>query len=515
VANATATAGGASVKSGGKIVVGMNAEPDSMDQHVASSRYNEFINQNIYDRLIEMSNDMTFHPGLADKWEVSTDGLTWTLMLHQGVTFHDGTPFSADTVKHNFDRIVDPATKSQKAVGLLGPYASTEAIDESTAKITLSDAYAPFIHSLASLYLVMESPAAIEKWGQDYGQHPVGTGPFMFKEWVQKDHLTIIRNPDYNWAPKTFGHQGPAYLEEIRYQFIPESATRNTSLENGETDVVINVAPQDFDRFHSDTKSYGTIVSPVLGQPPGIIINTERPPTDDINVRQAIAHGVDQKGLIETVFYDVFERAYGPLTQYNQFYDKQMEAFYTFDQEKSKSLLDAAGWKTGSKGIREKDGKPLQLVYIAFPGGTSITTAEFIQGQLRDIGIDVQINQLNNPANITASQAGEHHLRWLNWLFSDAAELATTFHSKNIGSGWNFARWKNDELDSLFDQGKTELDTAKRATTYAQVQKIIMDNTLLVPLYVGSQVIAHQAKVQGIRMHPLGDNAMFYDTHID
>lgn len=499
---------GGQAKSGGRITMGMNREPDSMDQHVGSSRYNEMVNANIYDRLLEYDDDGNYIPGLLERWEVGSDGLTWTLTFKQGVKFHDGTPLDAEAVKFNFDRIADPDTKSQKAVGLLGPYQGTEVVDDHTVTLTLTELYAGFTDALASFYLVMQSPTAIEKFGADYGQNPVGTGPFMFKEWVHRDHLTIVRNPDYTWGPTG----QPAHLEEITFRFIPENATRVTTLETGETDIIVNTPLQDYDRLSTDS-NFTVLMAPVLGQPPSMIVNTEKPPTDDLKVRQALQYAIDQHEIIDVIYYGVYERAYGPLTQYNRFYDPSIEDMYTHDLDQANALLEEAGWTMGPDGIRQKDGQPLKLVYLTFPASDGL--AELIQAQLRRAGIEIEILQLDNPANLAAAQAGDHNLRWLNWLFSDAGELSTTFHSKNIGSGWNFSRWRSEELDQLLDQGQEELDPDKRAKIYSQVQKLVLEEALFVPMYVGTQVVTMRSALKGVRIHKLGDTPLFADAYLD
>jgi peptide/nickel transport system substrate-binding protein len=129
---------------------------------------------------------------------VSADRLTWTFALRQGVKFHDGTDFNADAVKFNFDRMVDPATKSEYAIFELGPYVGTEVVDPYTANVKMSRPYGPLPVGLATYRMGMVSPAAVAKYGQDFGQHPVGSGPFMFNEWVPKDHVTLTAYPEYN-----------------------------------------------------------------------------------------------------------------------------------------------------------------------------------------------------------------------------------------------------------------------------------------------------------------------------
>jgi peptide/nickel transport system substrate-binding protein len=254
-------------------------------------------------------------------------------------------------------------------------------------------------------------------------------------------------------------------------------------------------------------------MAPVLGQPPSMIVNTEKFPTDDILVREAIQYAVNQDEIIEVIYYGVYERAFGPLTQYNRYYDPAVEGMYSFDPDRAIELLEEAGWTLGSGDIREKDGQELNLVYLIFPGSEGL--AELVQAQLREVGIGIEVLALNNPANLTAAQNGEHNVRWLNWLFSDAGELSTTFHSKNIGSGWNFARWRDAELDRLLDEGHAESDDAKRADIYSQIQHMVLEESLLIPMYIGAQVVTTRAEVKGLTIHKLGDTPLFYDVYLD
>jgi peptide/nickel transport system substrate-binding protein len=499
---------------GGRLTVAVAGEPNSMDQHAGSARNNEVINNNIYERLVEYDENGQFTPGLVEEWAVADDGVTWTLTTKDGVSFHDGTPFSAETVVHNFDRIVDPETRSQKAAGLLGPYGGSEALDENTVEVTMTEVYAPFVDALASHYLVAQSPTAIEEWGEDYTQHPVGTGPFMFQEWVPQSHITLVKNPDYNWAPPVFGRNGPAHLDEIHFQFITEEATRITTLETGERDLINGVPTQDYERIDDDP-NYTIMDAPLLGQAPGIIINTERPPTDEFEVRRAMQFAIDQDALIEAIFYGVYERAYSVLTQYNPYYDGSVADYYRYDPDEARRILDEAGWVEGADGIREKDGQRLAVVFLVFPTGSSNLVGEFVQSQFRDVGIEVEILAQQNPANLSTAQAGEHSIRWLSWYFVDAAQLDITFHTKNIGTGWNFTRYRDPELDEMLDQARVELDEERRAQLYSDIQHFIIENALLVPLYVITEILAMRSEVQGVRLHFIGGEMMFYNAFIE
>lgn len=183
-------------RSGGSLQIGLQSEPDSLDPHVTPYAVSHNVMMNVFDTLVWQDPvDGSFKPGLATSWEASLDGLSYRFNLRLGVTFHDGTPCDATAVKFTFDRIVDPATKSGYAASLLGPYAGSEVVDQSTLQVHFTEPYAPLLDSLSQAFLGIVSPAAIAQLGNDaFGQQPVGTGPFVFKEWTSDDHITLVRN---------------------------------------------------------------------------------------------------------------------------------------------------------------------------------------------------------------------------------------------------------------------------------------------------------------------------------
>jgi len=224
---------------GGEITYGLTLIVSGVDPHSGSSSELGIFLTSVYDPLVWRDQEGKFYPGLAKSWEISDDGLTYTFHLRDDVTFHDGEPFNAAAVKASFERIVDPELKSRKAVYMMGSYKETEIVDDYTVKIHFETPYAPFLDSVSQVYLAMASPKAMEEWGIDgYREHQVGTGPFMVEEYVPKDHIVLVKNPDYNWAPEIMRHQGPAYLDKITFRFYPDAATRAPALEAGEAQIM-------------------------------------------------------------------------------------------------------------------------------------------------------------------------------------------------------------------------------------------------------------------------------------
>ncbi|HEU0114398.1 MAG TPA: ABC transporter substrate-binding protein, partial [Thermomicrobiales bacterium] len=302
-------------KQGGNLTIGVRSDFTILDPHVTSSVSDGIFMMAVFDRLVERAQDGTLYPGLATKWSVSPDGLTWTLALRKGVKFHDGTDFNADAVKINFDRMVDPATKSEYAIFELGPYVGTEVVDPYTVNVKMSRPYGPLPVGLATYGMGMVSPAAIKKYGQDLGQHPVGSGPFMFKEWAPKDHVTVTAFPDYNWPSGREKHEGRAYLDEVRFNFIPETATRLAALGSGQIDAASGLAPADWKSL--DPNAFTTSKVLLEGYPPaGGFLNVEKFPTDDLKVRQAMQYAIDRDEINQVVFEGTAEPADGIISTF-------------------------------------------------------------------------------------------------------------------------------------------------------------------------------------------------------
>ena len=232
---------------------GLNGDfDDTLDPQVTNFDTSIRVTLNICEPLVWEPEPGKFVPGLAEKWDISPDAKTYTFNLKKGVKFTDGSPFNGAAVKFTFDRIVDPATKAGQSHDQLGPYDHTEIVDDYTVKVVMKQSYAPLLTNMNG-YLGIVSPTAVQKMGMaEFARHPVGTGPFMFKEWVPKDHVTLVKNPDYNWGSSYFKHTGPAYLDEVTYKIIPEPSVRTGTLKTGETQIIDEVDPLEYDSLSKD-----------------------------------------------------------------------------------------------------------------------------------------------------------------------------------------------------------------------------------------------------------------------
>jgi peptide/nickel transport system substrate-binding protein len=503
-------------KPGGTINIGVRRDFSILDPHVTSAVSDGIFMMAVFDRLIERSQDGTLYPGLATEWSVSEDGLTWNFKLRQDVKFHDGTPFNADAVKINFDRMVDPATKSEYAIFELGPYAGTDVVDEYTVNVHMTRIYGALPVGLSTYGMGMISPAAITQYGQEIGSHPVGTGPYVFKEWAQQDHITITANPDYNWASGRQKHNGRAYLDEITFNFIPEPATRTTALESGQITGASGLPPADWKRLN-EAGSFTTSQILLEGYPPaGGFLNCEKAPTDDVKVRQAMEWATNRDEINEVFFEGTSELADGIISKFAWAYDPTT-AIYSYDPDKAAALLDEAGWVLDGD-VRKKDGQELSIVLLFFP--TLNTLAEIIQAQMQAVGFKAEIVSEDNPAQQADAQAGKHNIVWTQWEGVDPADLHKIFGTGenriNITGGWNFSHYSVPEVDQWFKDGEAETDQEKRKVIYNQIQKKVMEDAAYIPWYNVTGLWAFDKKYAGTDViDELGSAPLVYEIYVN
>lgn len=483
-----------------RLIYGLTLAPSGIDPHVNASSELGIPLTNVYDTLVYQDPDTgEFVPGLAERWEISEDGQVYTFDLKQDVTFHDGTPFNAEAVRVNLERVADPDTASQKAVFLLGPYERTEILDDDTVQIHLREPYAPLLDALSQVYLGIASPAALEEWGPDYQFHQVGTGPFRFVEYVPNDHLTLARNPDYAWGPPVWDSE-QAQLAEIEFRFFVDPATRAPALETGEVHVLGEIPPRDAVRL-ADQDAFTLYQVPIPGQPSQFFMNTQLAPLDNPSVRRALLYATDRQAIVQTLFRDTSPVAYGPLSAATRAYAPRVQDYYAHDPQQSIDLLVEAGWQDRDRdGVRERDGVPLQLTAALGGWGFNPDIAQLLQAQWSAIGIELQAEVLPYPALLEAGQTGSHHLIGFYLFGSDPDLLAAFYHSDG---GFNFSHVSDADLDRWLEQGAATRG-AGRSELYAQAQQHIMEQALVLPVRDYTNLVVADSAVQGLQFDAQG-----------
>ncbi|WP_276355064.1 ABC transporter substrate-binding protein [Cohnella caldifontis] len=499
--------------SGGDLTYGLATSPDSLDPHVSGLDVASRVFRSIYDSLVFLTEDNQIKPWLASEWSVSPDGKRYTFKLRQDVKFHDGTPFNAEAVKKNFDRIVDPSTEASIALSYLTQYESSEVVDPYTVRFNLKKPSAAFLRNLSQPSLAIVSPTAAEKYGKQLGQHPVGTGPFRFVKWEENSEIKLERNPDYNWAPDAFDNQGKPYLDTVTFKIIPEEATRIGSLQSGQVLAIETVPAQNVAALKNDSRF--TIAShDALGLPFALFINERQAPWNDLKARQALQLGIDVDAIVKTLYFGVYKRAWSPLAPGTFGYDPALENGIQSDKEKAKRLLDELGWKPGKDGIREKDGKKLTIRYVeSIPNkDKKQDIAAIVQQQLKEIGVAVELHFTKDVSQVVLMDHA-YELFGGGTAGLDPSALTTFYHTHGL-TGWpSLSGFDDPKLDELLERGETELDDAKRLEIYQEAQHYIVDHAVTIPIYVSPSISAVSKKVENLKYDALG-YLLLHDTTV-
>jgi peptide/nickel transport system substrate-binding protein len=448
----------------------------------ASSRVIEQIYETLFTRNPQT---MEVEPKLAESYE-NPDNKTWVIHLQEGVTFHDGTPFNAESVKYTFDKFRDPETAAPRA-SLLEPIESVEVQDEYTVVIKTKYPYGAMLAALSHTNASIVSPTA-DKAGE-LNQKPVGTGPFKFVEWVQGDHITLEGNKDY-W-------KGAPKLEKVTLKVVPEVNTAVSMLQTGEVQFIDNLQAELLPRLEAIdsvelVKKEGTRVS-YLG------FNMTKAPSNELAFRQAVAYALDReayikqlKGLGVKSNSVIGPKVFG--------YDKSAEeAGYNYDLEKAKQIIEENGYA----------GTKVQMLVANTP--VYVKMSEIVQAQLKEVGIDAEIELLEWGTFLDVSAQGKFDLTFLGWSNStaDGSELLyPNLHSDNIGAS-NRVGFSNSEFDKLVDESRTNVEQEVRKQKLDEANKLAVKEAPWVVMSHGLVAAAIDKSVKGFTVDPTGQWSLY------
>ena len=479
---------GTEIEGGTLVYATGDAEPDCLDPHVGGNYPQALISTQYLEPLVGRDADGTITPWLATDWEVSEDGLTWDFTLKEGVTFTDGTPLNAEAIKVNVEHLQDPNTGSSTGYLAVQKIEEVEVVDETHARFHMSAPDSAILESMSQQWTAIQSPAGIERGQEANCQAPIGTGPFIVDEWVPQDHVTLVRNDDYQTPGPENDHDGAAYVEEINWRFIPDAATRNAALLSGEVNVIDNPLPADI--AAADSNGVEHIDAPRPGSVNRIELNSNQTPFDDIRVREAFIRAANPAPGIESLFLGTAPQSFSPLASTEPTAHGDESLFET-DADEAAALLDDAGWVEGADGVREKDGEKL---VVRFPVSTNQSTAaeqslfEQIQANTAAVGFDVQLEPVDLGTWYGRLGANESEAVSAPYTKVGPDVLRILYHSDGTvpaPSGYfaNHAQIKDPALDALLDEASDTLDEAKRTELYAEAQQIILESYTVLPLY--------------------------------
>ncbi|WP_405085395.1 ABC transporter substrate-binding protein [Microbispora sp. NBC_01389] len=495
-------AGAAGPVAGGTLTYALAGTQVSLDPAVAATAVTGLIDRNVFDSLVVQTGPATFGPWLATKWAVSGDGRTYTFTLRDGVTFHDGTPFTAEAVKATLDHVVDPATKSAYAASLIAPYEKSRVVDDHVVEVTLKRPFTPFLQALSVPYLGIQSPAALARPVADY--RPVGTGPFSYVSWEKDKRVTLRRNAAYASPPAGASHQGAAYLDSLVFEFVPEDATRYGALTSGQVQAIAGVPPVDAGKLRS-LGGFDFTAQETPGLNYNLYLNQTRGPLKDVRVRRALSAAVNVAELVKNIYFGQFPVARNPLSRTTAAYDATAESeLASYDLAAAERLLDEAGWKKGSDGYRVKDGRTLALTWPYWAEGNKEqrdVLAEGIQAQAKLAGIKIERPAVDTGAFVSKYLiGGEYDLVDVSFARPTPDVLRFAFASGNTyaKAGGNVALVDSPRIDTWVEAAAETSDPATAAKDYAAVQHEVLRQAYVLPLYTPVQLTAFSAKAHGV-----------------
>lgn len=468
--------------------------PNSIDASIAAERNAQNVAWQMFDSLVFQNDDAEIEPALAEEWEVSDDGREYTFYLREDVQFHNGEPFNADAVVYSWER----GQRSELEWSDRWARAhSVEAIDEFTVRITTESPDALLLGVMAQHWNMVPPEYTEEVGDAEFGQAPVGTGPFQFVEWVREERIVMEANPDY-WR------DGLPRVEELVFVPIPESSTRMAAIQTGEVDIVNRLS------FEQAEALQGTAGVEVVTYPIDrafyIAFNNLTTgvgePTEDVRVRQAMNYAVDRQAIVDSLFGGYAELSTGLLTSGNLGYDSSLDP-YPYDPDRARELLAEAGYPDGFE------------IGFAAPSGAYTNfeqVAEAVQGYLRDVGIDTDLDIMESGRFWDLEAEKE-----LPPLFGDSwSERSGEALPRLRGAldGWDasFSAWQEQTITDYMNEIERTIDQNERAALYTELHNYMFENPPFIYLYVPETFEAIRDNVVDYRPRAAEDYFLMFTT---
>ena len=453
------------------LVYAQLSEGKTLDPQDSTDQYSQVVTTQIYDRLVEI-NELTgkIEPGLADSWE-ALDDKTLLLKLNTKAKFHDGTDFTGNDVKFTIER----AQKMPKVGHLYGPIDNVEVVDADTVKIHTKVPFAPLLNHLSHKSAAILSEAYYKEKGKEYFEAPIGTGSYKYDDWVIGDRITLLKNADY--------FKGEPKINKIIIKAIPEENSKVIGLETGEIDIssgILTIGRKTIVESDNLTfKEYPSTSTAYIG------LNTQKGDLKDRNVRRAIAMGIDRDSIIKALVVGDTQVANDFLAPKVFGHSKDTKVL-AYNPEEAKKLLD---------------GKTYKFVYAISNSQLNSQIAEVVQAQLKEIGIEIEIQVLEWGAFLSATASGELDIFSMGWgpsTYDGDYALYPNFHSTQLGAAGNRTQYMNPVVDKLLDDAKKEMNVEVRRQMYIDASRIINEDVPVLPLYYSNTTVGISNKLTGV-----------------
>ncbi|MBN1141127.1 MAG: peptide-binding protein [Deltaproteobacteria bacterium] len=494
---------------GDTIIMGSNADAVTLLPVLASDGTSSSVNSLIYNGLVRYGKNLEIEGDLAESWELSPDGLTLTFHLRKGVTWHDGHPFTAADVLFTYRLYIDPKT----------PTAYAERYRQ------VEQAWTPDPHTFVVRY-AKPLASALSSWGLDIqprhllehveitksplSSAPVGTGPFVFREWRRGERIVLEANPDY--------FEGSPYLKRVVFRVVPDPTTMFLELQTGGIDEM-GLTPLQYAR-QSDTFNfrrnfrkyrYPAMAYTYLG------FNLRQPLFQDKRVRQALSYAIDRQEIVKGVLLGLGQVANGPYVPGTWPHNPGV-GYYPYQPDQARELLRQAGWQdSDGDGILDREGRPFSFTIVTNQGNDQrIKAGEIIQRRLREVGIEVRLRVIEWASFLKEFiNPGKFEATLLGWTVPPDPDGYNVWHSSKTKVGeLNFIHFNNPEADELLEQGRRTLDQEQRRKIYFRFQEILAEEQPYAFLYVPDALPVVAARFRGIEAAPIGIMHNFIRWHV-
>lgn len=485
-----------------EITILREVDSNNYDPHKTTSRAASEVLFMMGDTLVSLAPDMqTIEPGVAESWTVSDDATTYTFKLREDVHFCDGKPMTAEDVAYTINRWIDPDTKSPVA-WRAGEVESVTAVEPYLLEYKLKAPFSELLYQLTQSFGTIIDQENVEALGEDFGITGFnGTGPFCWSSWTPRDQMIITKHEAYTWGAPFHANTGPASMDQITWQIVPEENTRTVGVLTGQTQVTQYIPDIALEQLRA-APNVDVVQSDLAFWTYYMGFKIDKETVSDPAVRKAVNLAVDQAAMAEDLFFGAVQPAYSYVSQEALDWNKAVDdILLTYDVSKANAILDEAGWLPGDDGVRIKDGVRLAPTAYVFAGSTWGKISEAVQAYLLEIGVDMQIQAFDATVAWGKLATQEFDMYGMSFPYVSSGDaLNLYFRSQNAPSP-NRMNWIDDKTDALLLAGATATNDIDRAKAYGEVLEMVHDAAVWLPLYHEPMVIAQSADLETVVPH--------------
>ncbi|MEE1195150.1 MAG: ABC transporter substrate-binding protein [Phascolarctobacterium sp.] len=472
--------GGAKATDKNTINISLHQYPPKLDPRISSAFVERHVFQSLFDKLVDLDGKGNIAPMLAEKWEISPDGMKYTFHLRKGIKFHDGTEFNAETVKFNLD---DYKLKGSNRANELKNIASVKVVDAYTVELTMKKPYAPLLSILADRAGMMRSPAAVKKLGDKFMNSPVGSGPYKFKERIKGNKIVLVKNADY-WK------SGSPKAETLVYKIIDDANVALVNLKSGQLDMTNRFPLNEAGNF-KDNKALSVCNEAGPGFK-GYVLNTTNNKFKDKRVRQAMEKVIDRNALVKVALFGVGTPGRTALSPTSFAYDAELDKPQKPDIEGAKKLMAEAGMSKGFKFTLLTDTDPV-----------SAQVAQQTQNMLKAINIEMVIEKQDFGTMLDRAKKGNYEAAGISWSGRVDPD-GNIYDWLYTGSYMNYMRYSSTTMDKLLDEARMTVDNDKRKSLYKEIMALALEDSPYIYLYHENNVFGISNEVKGFVPNPDG-----------